>query len=123
MKKITDEELDRQLFTALSTPPREGLSYDFSAKLRQNLKHKLQQKNRLRFYMGWAMVFLMVMVALFFCLKLIDNAYQTNVTEVIAQRKWIFIISFVVVFLIQYLDHTSIRSGQFKKNSDTKNSI
>ena len=123
MKKLTDEELDRQLLSALSTPPQEGLTMDFSAKLHRNLKHQLQRENRLRFYIVWGMVFLLVMAILYFSLKLIDRSYHTNVIQTIAEHKWIFITCFPVIFLIQYLDHISIKHHQLKKYNDPKNSI
>ena len=123
MKKLIDEELDRQLLSALSTPPREGLTMDFSAKLHRNLKHQLQRANRLRFYIVWGIIFLLVMALLLLSLQLIDRAYHTQVTQTITEHKWIFITCFPVIFLIQYLDHISIKHHQLKKYNDPKDSL
>lgn len=146
MKKLTDQDIQKiveerfakhqpdpstplneevaayaQLFTVLATPPAEGLPMDFSAKLGRNLQQQLQKQNRFRFYGVWALVFVVAMTVLYFGLMLIDISYQTNITTKIMEHKWIFILAFLLLFLIQYLDHTSIKEPQLRKNSEPKN--
>lgn len=123
MKRLTDEQLDQQLLSALSTPPQEGLTYDFSAKLHRKLNYRLQRENRRRFYLTWGIVFVFAMAALFFGLMTIDQVYRTNIIPAIAERKWIFIIGFIVVFLIQYGDYHAIKLRQIKKYQELKDSF
>lgn len=110
-----------QLFTALASPPTEGLRMDFSAKLRHNLQQQLQKQNRIRFYSLWALLFIIVMTSLYLALMLIDKTYQTNITTTIIAHKWIFILGFFCLFLIQYLDHRTVKMQQWRKNYPQKN--
>lgn len=114
MKKYSEDDIQKLLLNALSTPPEEGLRMDFSAKLRNKLQDKLQYKNRLRFYGGWALIFGAAMIILFVGLMFLDKAYDTHVTKSISEHKWIFIITFPLLFLIQYLDHIMIKKNHFK---------
>ncbi|SMC87082.1 hypothetical protein [Pedobacter nyackensis] len=121
MKRHSEEEVQKLLFTALSTPSEEGLSMDFSTKLRNKLQEKLQYKNRLRFYGGWALIFVVAITILFFGLLLLDSAYDTHITNSIGEHKWLFIITFPLLFLIQYLDHITIKKNRFKEINPGKN--
>lgn len=112
---IMKEDAQNILLTALSTPPKEGLSIDFSSQLRRKLQNQLERRNRIRFYLGWILIFTVTMPILFFSLVLIDATYHTSTIAVITTHKWLFLIGFPLLFLIQYLDHTSIKQHQFKK--------
>lgn len=109
------EDAQDILLTALSTPPKEGLSIDFSSQLRRRLQSQLERRNRIRFYLGWTLIFTVTMPVLFFSLMWIDATYHTSTTAVIITHKWLFLMGFPLIFLIQYLDHTSIKEHQFKK--------
>jgi hypothetical protein len=119
MSKLTDQELEKlledYLSTTLSTPPKEGLRIDFSNQLRRTLEKQLEQRNRLRFYVGWGLILILTMGALFFCLICIDATYQTGMVAMIIIHKWVFLIGFLLFFLIQYLDYFSVKQQQFRK--------
>ncbi|TCC91076.1 hypothetical protein [Pedobacter hiemivivus] len=121
MKKYSEEDIEKLVFNALSTPPEEGLRMDFSAKVRNKLQHQLQRKNRIRFYGGWAFIFISAMTVLFLGLLFLDKAYQTHITKSITEHKWIFILTFPLLFLIQYLDHIMIKKAPFKETSTSEN--
>lgn len=119
MRKLTDQEmeklLDDHLATVLSTPPKEGLRIDFSSQLRRTLEKQIEQRNRFRFYLGWGLIFMVAMAGIFFGLICIDATYQTSTVDMIIGHKWVFGIGFLLLFMIQYLDYTSIKQYQFKK--------
>ncbi|MNX58492.1 hypothetical protein [Pedobacter sp. ok626] len=121
MKKYSEEDIQKIVFNALATPPEEGLRMDFAAKLRNKLQHQLQRKNRIRFYTGWAFIFVAAMALLFLGLLLLDKAYDTHITKSISEHKWIFIVAFPLLFLIQYLDHITIKKNYFKETVTSKN--
>lgn len=123
MKKFTDEQINQQLLSALSTPPQEGLSYDFSANLHRALRFKLQRANRRKFYLVWAILFVVAITFLFFGLTVIDTLYETQVISAIAERKWVFILGFIVIFLIQYVDYRTVKHRQIKKYQQLKDSF
>lgn len=122
MKKLTDKEIDHQLCAALASPPIEGLSMNFSAKLRGKLQERLQRENRIRFYRIWGLAFILGITVLFIGLQLIDQAYGTHVIRSVDDHKFIFILGFLLIFLIQYMDHTSIKEQQLRKYTGSKNS-
>lgn len=109
------EDAQDILITALSTPPKEGLSIDFSSQLRRRLESQLKRRNRIRFYFGWTLIFMLTMPVLFFSLVFIDATYHTNTIAMIITHKWLFLIGFPLLLLIQYFDHTSIKEHQLKK--------
>jgi hypothetical protein len=121
MKKYSEEDIEKLVFNALSTPREEGLRMDFSAKVRNKLQHQLQRKNRIRFYGGWAFIFIAAMTVLFLALLFLDKAYQTHITKSITEHKWTFILTFPLLFLIQYLDHITIKKDPFKETSTSEN--
>ena len=123
MKKLTDEQIEQQLLSALSTPPQEGLSYDFSANLHRALRFKLQRENRRKFYLVWTILFVVAITVLFVSLTVIDRMYGTQVISAIVARKWVFILGFIVIFLIQYIDYRTVKHRQIKKYQQLKDSF
>lgn len=121
MKKYSEADIQKLLLDALSTPPEEGLRMDFSAKLRNKLQHQLQRKNRIRFYGSWAFIFVATMALLFLGLLLLDKAYDTHIVRSIIEHKWIFILAFPLLFLIQYIDHITIKKSYFKETVPSEN--
>lgn len=102
----------QDLFSVLAIPTKESLPMDFSAKVRGKLKQELQRKNRFRFYAGWILIFSLTMPLLYAGLLVLDKAYDTQIIQSIADHKWIFILAFPMLFLIQYLDHMTIKKDQ-----------
>jgi hypothetical protein len=105
----------QELFKILAIPPKESLPMDFSAKVRGQLKQELQRKERFRFYAGWLLIFSLSMPLLFAGLLILDKAYDTRIIQSVSEHKWIFILAFPMLFLIQYIDHMTIKKDQLKE--------
>lgn len=97
------------LFSALGDELPEKLSPGFSDRMVRLIELEKAPKKSYSFHFSIIAILVLAITVLIISTKLIDMKYSTSILPSIFRQKWIALFSFLVVYVIQYLDKKLVK--------------